>query len=252
MNLLLVDPGELRDGEWVELRDRRARHLREVLGVREGQWVRVGITRTAEGQGEVIKIEPERVLLRLGPMTARPRPSLELVLGWARPKAVSRAVQNAAASGLRRLDLVRTWNVDRSYQHSHKLELSSVENDARLGCEQGRQIYLPEIGVHGLFLPFLEHQLSQRLAEEPTRTVVVAHPMAQRSVEQVLLSRPPGPITVAVGPDRGFVERELASFQQLGAQVVHFGDAVLTVEAAVAAILAQVKLLQRLSQSGAG
>ena len=51
---------------------------------------------------------------------------------------------------------------------------------------------------------------------------------------------------VAIGPEGGWIDRELASLEGLGFQRVQLGEAVLRVETAVTSILSQLALLRRL------
>ena len=58
--------------------------------------------------------------------------------------------------------------------------------------------------------------------------------------------RPAGPVTLAIGPEGGWIDRELASLAGLGFRAVRLGAAVLRADTAVAALLAQIDLLRRL------
>jgi RsmE family RNA methyltransferase len=65
-------------------------------------------------------------------------------------------------------------------------------------------------------------------------------------IESALVPGDPSPVTLAIGPDGGWIDREIASFSELGFAPVSIGSAVLRVEAAVAALLSEVALLRRL------
>lgn len=241
MNLLLVDPGELAGAELVlPAGERRARHLREVLRVSVGQRLRAGLVRGATGEAEVLAVAPEvRLRLQLdGPAPARP--PVDLVAAIPRPKALSRLVQTAAALGVGRIDLVNAWRVDRSYFESPRLAPAALEADARLGCEQGATTWVPEIAVHRLLMPFLA------AARWPGATLLVGHPRAGSLVEDVVAPAHAGAVAVAVGPEGGWIERELTSLADLGFRPVRLGAAVLRSDVAVAALLAQIDLLRRL------
>ena len=53
------------------------------------------------------------------------------------------------------------------------------------------------------------------------------------------------PTTLAIGPEGGWIEREVETFAARGFAIVALGDAVLRTEAAVAGALAQLALLAR-------
>jgi len=242
VNLLLLDPAEVTGGEAVlPGGDRRARHLREVLRASVGQRLRAGLVRGAIGEAEVLSVAPD-VRLRLalaGP--AAPPPSIELVSAVPRPKALSRLVQTAAAFGVARIDLVNAWRVDRSYFESPRLAPAALAADVRLGCEQGGTTWVPDIAVHRLLMPFLA---AARWPAGATR--LVAHPRGESFVEEVVAPGRTGAIALAVGPEGGWIDRELASWGELGFRAVRLGAAVLRTDTAVAALLAQIDLLRRL------
>ena len=244
MNLVLLEPEEGAAGEVVLAPgDRRALHLRQVLGAAAGQRIRAGLVRGARGEAEVIAVEPSgavRLALRLD-RPASPRPEVDLIAAVPRPKALSRLVQGAAAIGVGRIDLVNAWRVDRSYFGSPRLADSALALDARLGCEQGATTWVPEVAVHRLLMPFLD------AAQLAGRSLIVAHPAAEAAIEEVIPPGHQGPITLAVGPEGGWIDRELASLADLGFRPVSMGPAVLRTETAVAALLAQIGLLRRLT-----
>jgi RsmE family RNA methyltransferase len=248
VNLLLVEREEILDGCRVVLTDRRAEHLTRVLNARVGQTIRAGVVRGPLARATIVAVG-DRVELELDLGVSVEVPPTDLVLAMPRPKALPRIVQAAASFGIRRIDIINTWRVDASYFASPKLSLDALTLDARLGCEQGRQTYVPEIQVHRLFVPYVEEVLRPRLSnevQESGRRFLVADPGAPRRVEEVMTCESALPVTLAIGPDGGFVERELASLESLGGTAVNFGQAVLRSETAVVAILSQVDLLRRL------
>lgn len=241
MNLLLLDPGELTGAEVVlPAGERRARHLREVLRVAVGQRLRSGVVRGATGHAEVLAVAPEvRLCLQLDE-PAPARPAVDLVAAVPRPKALSRLVQTAAALGVGRIDLVNAWRVDKSYFDSPRLAADALAHDARLGCEQGATTWVPEIAVHHLLMPFLAG------AGWPGATRLVAHPRGESLIEEVLPPGHSGRVALAVGPEGGWIDRELGSLAELGFRPVRLGAAILRADTAVAALLAQIDLLRRL------
>jgi RsmE family RNA methyltransferase len=252
MNLFLLEPGELGEpagrepGAEVELAagDRRARHLREVLRARPGQVLRAGAVRGATGRAEILTIDDHRVRLRVVlDRPASPRPRVDLILAVPRPKVLPRVLETAAACGAGRIDLVNAWRVERSYLGSPRLAVAALAAALRLGCEQGATTWLPDIDLHPLLMPFL------RGAPERWTTIthrVIAHPHASEPVEAVIRPGARARTLVAVGPEGGWIDRELDTFAALGFIPVHLGAPILRVDAALAALLGQLALLERL------
>lgn len=244
MNLLLLREEEAASPGPLVLSDRRAEHLLRVLRVEPGRRLRAGVLRGKLGQAEVLGVTASTVTLQLEWETEPPVvPSVDVVLALPRPKVLSRVLETLACFGVRRIDLVNAWRVERSYFDTPRLHPDAVTQSLTLGCEQGNQPWLPEVQVFPLFVPYLRNSLGPRLETEAAHRLV-AHPRGAPGMERVF---PPGtgsPVVVALGPEGGWIEKELESFCELGFTPVSLGPAVLRVEAAVVAILAQLALLR--------
>jgi 16S rRNA (uracil1498-N3)-methyltransferase len=247
VNLLLVAAEELRDGGQLVLVGRRAEHLRNVLRVVVGQKLRAGLVRGGVGEATVRAVSEHQLLLDTRFGSCPEPPTREIILALPRPKVLPRILQAVASFGVRRVGLVNAWRVDAAYFESHRLAEESLREQLLLGCEQGRQTYLPEIAVHRLLVPFFRDNLAPRLRSEPGRVLLVGHPDAEHDIEEVVQSGPRQQVTLFVGPDGGFVQSELRSVADLGAKVVRLGSAVLRTEVAVVALMSQLDLLERLA-----
>lgn len=220
--------------------DRRACHLREVLGVAVGSTVKIGIVGGSVGTAEVVRDGPSGVELRFT-TTADPPPQLdvELVLAMPRPKALARVIEACAAFAIRRIDLTNAWRVDKSYLRSPKLAPEALAHSARLGAEQGATTHLPEIHVHERLMELLDARFADRGAGR-----LIAHPGAAPIENVTSLGRK----VIAIGPEGGWIDRELDTFVARGFQPCSLGAPILRVESAVSAALGQLMLLDRLAE----
>jgi len=252
VNLLLVDPAELSADATCTLGDRRADHLRGVLGATVGSRVRAGVVGGGTGSAELLADDGAAITLRLditGPASlALP---IELVLAIPRPKVLTRVIEAAAAFGVARIELTNAWRVDKSYLRSPRLSPDALAHAARLGAEQGATTHLPAITVHPRLMALLDARWPG-----PPETKLVAHPGAP-PLETALpggAGRPASPrqIVLAIGPEGGWIEREVETFVARGFHPVSLGAPILRVETAVAAALGQLLLLDRLAGVTAG
>lgn len=262
MNLVLFDFGELEGlgaGEAggvgpraveIELSpgDRRARHLVEVLRVGPGRTVRAGVVNGSPGRAEVLAVTAEgavRLALTFeGPAASPPpRPPVDLLLAVPRPKALGRVLDAAAALGVGRIDLVNAWRVDKSYFDSPRLAPDRLIADLRRGLEQGGGTWLPEVAVHRRLMPVLEAPP----ASWTGALRLVAHPRQAAAIEERVPRGAAARVVLAIGPEGGWIERELDSLAERGFEAVTLSRAVLRVESAVTAALAELELLRRLS-----
>ncbi len=239
MNLILVEPQELTGGE-VCLTDRRAQHIAEVIRPAVGDTLRVGVIRGAVGSAEVLAVSRSAVRLAVRlEATESPPPRVHLVLAVPRPKVLSRVLQTVGALGVARLDLVNAWRVEKSYFGSPTLQPSAIRQALVLGAEQGATTWVPAFSVHRRLMQYLEEP-----PPEPALRVV-AHPSSETLIEAAV---PTGPADclVAVGPEGGWIQRELETFEARGFAPITLGRAVLRTEQAVAVLLGQLALLRRM------
>jgi RsmE family RNA methyltransferase len=237
VNLLLLELGELADDGTCVLRDRRAQHLRAVLGVAPGSIVRAGVLGGAIGTAEVLADDGDALTLRVtATERAREPLAVDLILAVPRPKVLARVIETCAAFGVRRIELTNAWRVDKSYLRSPKLLPDALAHAARLGAEQGATTHVPEIRVHDRFMTMLDRELEPALK-------LVAHP-GSAPIERAIVG-PPLPCVLAIGPEGGWIERELATLVDRGFVACAIGAPILRVEAAVSAALGQLLLLSR-------
>ena len=244
MNLLLLEPHEVGADGKVRLTGRRADHLRKVLRVEAGRQLRIGVLDRGAGVGVVEAVEGDEVWLLVEAVDEPPStPSVDLVVALPRPQALHRLLQWTATMGVGRLDLVNAWRVEKSFFSSPSVFPESLRKHLLIGAEQGRQTRLPEVHVQKLLVPFLE-SLGSETDGRPCRRLL-AHPGVSCQIEEAWEEGPAERIHLAIGPEGGWIDREVQTFSEAGFQPVSLGPWILRVETAIAAALAQIELLQR-------
>ncbi|MBA3819186.1 MAG: RNA methyltransferase [Deltaproteobacteria bacterium] len=242
MNLLLVEPAEV-STDLVVVADRRAVHLRGVLGATVGSRVRAGVVGGGVGTAEVVSDDGAAITLRLALTDPAPAPlPIELVLAIPRPKVLTRTIEAIASFAVERIELTNAWRVDKSYLTSPRLAPEALALAARLGAEQGMTTHVPAIAVHHRLMELLDTRWPARTRE---RIQLIAHPGGV-PIERVV--REDLPITLAIGPEGGWIEREVETFVARGFTAVSLGAPILRVEAAVAAALGQLVMLRRFAE----
>jgi RsmE family RNA methyltransferase len=243
VNLILLEPDEL-DGKPIRLGGRRGQHVAAVIQPAVGDRLRVGVVRGGRGWARVVAVAKEVVELAvesMGPPEAAPPTSL--IAAVPRPKVIPRLVAAAASLGIARLDLTRSWRVEKSYLGSPSLSPEALEAAARAGCEQGATTWLPEIKVHHRLMGLLD---SIEPNSPPTSRRAIAHPPAEREIEDELAGLGAAPVTLAIGPEGGWIEREVETFADRGFAPIRSGEAIMKLDVAAVALLAQIALLRRI------
>lgn len=241
MNLVLLGPEELAADGTARLSGRRAAHVREVLRAVPGDRIQVGVLGGRVGAAEVLSLSGRELVLRPALDREPPPPSpVSLLLALPRPKILGRVLQAAASMGVKRIVLLGSWRVEKSYFGSPLLEAPALREELLLGLEQGRDTILPEVTVRRLFKPFVEDELD---AAFPEGTRLLAHPLDAGP----LGTRAPadGRGALAIGPEGGWTAYETSRLRERGFEPFSLGPRVLRVDAAVPYAVGQVELWLR-------
>ncbi len=243
MNLLLVEPGEVAADGTITLQDRRSEHLRRIIGAAVGDSVRAGVLAGRVGKATVLSDDGTRMTLALELFDPAPAPMpVELVLAIPRPKVLTRTIEAAAAFGVTRIDLTNAWRVDKSYLASPRLLPDPLAYALRFGAEQGGHTHLPPLKIHDRLMGFLDERFPAATSSGSPTTRLIAHPGAP-PIENATLT---WPVAIAIGPEGGWIQRELDTFVERGFVPVSLGQPILRVEQALAVALGQLLLLKRM------
>ena len=235
MNLLLLRPGELAPDGTAVLTGRRLLHAKEVLQLAQGDALRVGLLGGLRGEAEVLLLDAATLTLRVKLSQPPPaRAGVDLLLALPRPKALKKIVPAVASFGVSRLFLINSSRVEKSFFSSPFVQPAALEELLCLGLEQARDTLLPEIRVVERFKPFVEDELDGLLGGSALR--LLAHP-GVAPLGALLRKEPKRQVTLAIGPDGGWVPFERALLVEHGFIEVSLGERPLRTEVAVSALL---------------
>lgn len=235
MNLILLTQDDLISPTRALIRDtRRLAHIREVHGANTGETYKVGLLNGLMGSGTLLRMSETELELELDlaqtPPVALP---LKLVLGLPRPKMLRRIFQTIATLGVKELHLVNSYRVEKSYWQTPFLAADAIHDQLILGLEQGCDTALPQVHLHKRFKPFVEDELPGIIANT---TALVAHPYTEtecpRNIDYSL--------SLAVGPEGGFIAYEIDLLKKIGFNAVHLGERIMRVETAIPYLLGRL------------
>ena len=239
MNIVLFAEHELITGR-VILTDRRAEHIRKILGLVSGDTLRVGMINGKLGQGEILTIDDRAVTIEVR-LDREPDPAanVELILALPRPIMLQRILKQATVLGVRRFHLIRSARVEKSFFHSPVLQPEKMKSLLLQGLEQAMDTRLPEVIIYHRFKPFVEDVVPKLKGQG-----IIAHPGMSATLSNVF----PGQgrtqnILLAVGPEGGWNDFELDCFFEQGFTGFSMGSRILHVDTAVVALLAKLQLL---------
>lgn len=235
MNIILLEKSDFIDISSVSITGHRAEHIGSVLRAEPGQALKVGMVNGNIGQGIFVAGDSQHIELEVDNFNiAPPEPlPITLIVAMQRPKTMKKIIQSATTMGVKQFIIIETWKVEKSYWSSPLLKPLGIEEQFRLGLEQGGDTIMPALEIRRRFKPFVEDELPDIV----NGTLgLVAHPMANERCPSGVNDR----ITLCIGPEGGFTEYEIDKLVVAGMMAVNIGLRPLRSEFAVTALLAKL------------
>lgn len=234
MNLLLLEPGDFIDADRARIGGRRLAHLQTVLRLHPGATIKVGLIDGDRGLARILALTDASAELEVV-FDQAPPPALPvtLIVALPRPKMLRRVCQTIAAMGVKKIFLINSYRVEKSYWQSPWLHPAAIREQLVLGLEQAGDTRLPAVELRPRFKPFVEDELPAVAAGS---LALVAHPSAHQAAP-VAWNRA---ATLAIGPEGGFIPYEIAALTNAGFTAVSLGPRILRVEAALPALLGRL------------
>ena len=223
MNLILFEEEEL--GRLLDFSDSRALHMRNILRLKEGDVFSAGILGGRIGRGRLLGARADGWEWTFTDESDSPplRP-LTLVLGCPRPPVARRVLRDMSTLGLRELRACTTDLNEKSYLGA-KLWREGRWREALVeGASQGVSTRIPAVRT----APALERALE----DLPADAVRIAMDNARDAGHwETWKGRPSGAV-LAIGPERGWSDRERRVLDALGFIRLRLGNRVLRTETA--------------------
>lgn len=234
MNLLLLNDADFIAADRVRITDRRLQHLNSVNKASIGQTLRAGRLGGLQGQATILSITQEAAELQISLQDNPPaKLPLTLLLALPRPKMLRRTLQTIASMGVDKLVLINSYRVEKSFWQTPFLKPEAIMAELILGLEQARDTVLPEVILAKRFKPFVEDELPALVANTQG---LIAHPGDFPECPRGLNE----PVTLAIGPEGGWIPYEVDLLIKAGLQPVQLGERILRVETAVPALLGRL------------
>lgn len=235
MNLVLLFKKDFIEGtSRVCLKGRRYRHVCDIHKAKVGDELCVGLEGGLIGCGKIVRMSDKILGMDVTLDRKPPLPlDMTLLLALPRPIVLKRVILVATSMGVKRIILFHSRRVEKSYWRSHALEEKALGEQIILGLEQARDTIMPEISIYKRFKPFVEDKLPDIIKGT---LALLAHPesshICPRDVKQ--------PVTLAIGPEGGFIPYEIEKLEAIGFRPVCFGDRILRVETAVSVLISRL------------
>ncbi len=234
MNIALLFEEDFVSVDSAILSDRRLKHLQDIRDIKLGDHIAVGKANGMIGDATITDLTEHAVKLAIC-WKKKPPPALPitLIIALPRPKMVKRIIQTIATMGVKELYFINSFKVEKSFWQSPWLTEPKLLENTILGLEQAMDTKLPNIHLRKRFKPFVEDELPG-ISENSLR--LVAHP----GEHQLCPSGVSEQVTLAIGPEGGFIPYEVDKLIECGFSPISLGERILRTETAVPVLLSKL------------
>ena len=246
MNLILFEEHEL--GRALQRRDLRTVHLLKVLHKKSGDAFDAGILGGRRGTGIIEKVNLDGSLVYSLRLFEDPPPRFPLrtAVGFPRPIQLRRLLRDLSSLGVSAVDLIATDLGDKNYRNTNLLEDGGARSALIEGAMQARDTAIPSLALW----PRLDDWLGDAPWEKepgPGRlTLLVAADNLRPEGSMARLSLMRRRAVLAIGPERGWSDRERELLEKAGFLRLSLGGRALRTE--TACVAASVLILEKIGE----
>ena len=232
MNRILFEPTELKDAV-ATFGGERAAHVLGVLHGEIGQTLKTGVIDGPIGTSTITAIADGEITVRCTHDAEAPGPWFDLILAPPRPRVMKRLLPQLASLGVGTIVLVGAKKVEKDFWGATLLKEANYRPLLVDGLMQAGTTALPKLLLRRNFRAFLRDELETLF---PTANRVVAHPDPEGGFADGRAGR----LLLAVGPEGGWTDDEVALLASLGFARCSLGGRILRTDTAVIALAAKL------------
>ncbi|MBR1583782.1 MAG: 16S rRNA (uracil(1498)-N(3))-methyltransferase [Spirochaetales bacterium] len=239
MNMILFE--SLPEGCLIPASDERAHHILEVLKLKKGDSFRMGLINQSEGDATVTEISEKSIGFSYVPKSVPTMHPVTLLCAQVRPICMKRILREAVSLGVQRIILCGSDTGEKSYLSSNLYKTGEYKeyllDGAMQACHAGMSEVLFANTADGAIKMVREHCHGSDLIV--LDNVVGSVPLSTATIGESAV--------LAIGPERGWSDRERKLFSDAGYRPMLLGSRVLRTETAcsagVAVLLSRMGLL---------
>lgn len=225
MNIILFEE----EIKALKLNDYRAKHITDILKLKTGDTFKAGIINKSEGLCEITEINDKEIKLSY---TAKSSPVLypvTMIIAQVRPICMKRILREAVSLGCSKIILTGSDTGEKSYMQSNIYKSGEYKNFLLDGAMQSAHAGIPSV----LFAENVEKAIE--LAGQEGSLILLDNMAGSEPLSTAEVS---SPAVLAIGPERGWSDRERSLFVSSCYSPMLLGSRVLRTETACSAGLA--------------
>ena len=215
-------------------------HIVKVLKLEEGNAFRMGIINKSEGTAVVKHIDTDRIEFDYNPSSVPSLYPVTLIVAQVRPICMKRILREAVSLGVGKIVLCTSDTGEKSYRNSTLYSSGEYRWYLEEGAMQSAHAGLPDV----VFADNVAQAIKSLGDTENTSLYLLDNVVGAKALSSC---NPLKKAVVAIGPERGWSDRERKVFTDSGFEPVLLGGRVLRTETAcstgVAVLLSRMNLL---------
>lgn len=212
-------------------------HLFETLKANTGDVFKCTVLNQGLCLGTIESLAKNECKLKLSEIKPAQPQWFNLVVGISRPQTTKKVLEHATTFGARKIHFFKASLSEKSYLDSKVFESDESEEYLLAGLSQAA-IYsqLPEVKTD-------KYNPADNYTETTQKFILDLN-----ATENFLDSRSSinfdTPVTLAIGPERGFISEDIARFHAAGFKSVKISSSILRVEHAIYSAVSQLELIR--------
>ncbi len=235
MNRILFEEYEIENSR-AAFSDARARHVIDILHGEIGQTLKTGVVNGKTGTSVIEKIEGGKITIRCTHEDEAIPPWVDLLLAPPRPRVMKRLLPQLTTLGVRKIIFIGAEKVEKDFWGAQLLKEEVYRPLLIDGLMQAGTTQLPEISIQKSFRHYMERGNFETEFSGQTHRIV-AHPCRENNV---LKNNTDDLSVLAVGPEGGWTDEEVAMMKAHGFAQMSLGPRILRTDTAVISLLAKL------------
>ena len=236
MNIILFE----KNIQSIPLSDDRAKHILQVLKLKEGDTFKMGIINESEGTARIEGISQSCISISYSAESEPVLYPVTLLVAQVRPICMKRILREAVSLGVEKIILTGSQTGEKSYLSSNLYTTGEYKEYLLDGAMQSAHAGIADV----VFTDNVKQALEKAGKDEDTSYILLdnrdgAEPLSKSSVKSKAV--------IAIGPERGWSDYERKLFYDAGYSSMLLGSRVLRTETAcsagVAVLLSRMDLL---------
>lgn len=206
-------------------------HITEVLKLRTGDSFRMGIVNKSEGVAVITDADRDSIVFEYSPVSVPSLYPVTLIVAQVRPICMKRILREAVSLGVEKIILCTSDTGEKSYRGSNLYKSGEYRWYLKEGAMQSAHAGIPEV----VFADNVRQAVGALGNTDNTSLFLLDNVVSSVALSGCKVKES---AVIAVGPERGWSDRERKDFTGFGFSPVLIGSRVLRTETACSAGLA--------------